>query len=298
VRSIAVALLAAVLVACAVDETAWRDCVHCPELVRVPAGEFMMGSTRSETEQHAVKREHAVVEWPQHKVTIDYDFLIGRFEVSKAQYREFVEATARESSECLEYNGKRYEPVAGSGWDNPPFRQQDDHPAICVSWDDATAYTEWLSERTGEHYRLPSEAEWEYAARAGSAAARHWNEVDGDACAHANVADRNAPRPKFECADPYAYTAPVSYGIENKFGLVGVLGNVGELVADCGLPDYAQASGSAVAVTTGDCTRHVGRGGSWWNDAYYLRSARRYSFAGAYSIVGFRVVRELQAKPE
>ena len=279
------------LVACGSDKP--TECSHCPELVRVPAGEFMMGSTRAETEEHAVKEEHAVVEWPQHRVSIERDFLIGRYEVTKAQYGAFVEATGRDATECLEYNGERYEPVAGSGWNNPPFEQQDDHPAICVSWDDAAAYTEWLTRQSGKRFRLPSEAEWEYAARAGSTGARHWKPEDGDACAHANVADRNAPRPQFDCVDPYPHTAPVSYGIENEFGLVGVLGNVGELVADCGLPDYAEATGTADAVSSGDCTNHVGRGGSWWNDAYYLRSARRYSFSGAYSIVGFRVVQEL-----
>jgi formylglycine-generating enzyme required for sulfatase activity len=269
-----------------------RDCEACPELVEIPSGTFMMGSTPAETAEYEVRQHHAVVEWPRHEVTVANAFMIGRYEVTRAQYRAFAEATGRDAAECLEYDGTAYQPLAGSSWRNPPFAQQDDHPVVCVTWDDAAAYARWIAEATGKNYRLPSEAEWEYAARAGTEGARHWRAEDGDACAHANVADRNSPRPQFDCEDPWPYTAPVSYGIANEFGLYGVLGNVGELVADCGLPDYAEASGDTRAVMQGDCGRHVGRGGSWWNDAYYLRSARRYSFAGAYSIVGFRVVRE------
>lgn len=283
--------LLALLTACGATPRNVQDCAFCPEMIEIPAGRFLMGSTKAETDAEGVPLHHAEVEWPQHEVEVA-PFLIGRYEVTRREYAEFADDTGRADSECLVYDKPRYRAAAGSSWRDPTFEQGDDHPVICVDWEDAHAYTEWLSEKTGKRYRLPSEAEWEFAARAGSTGARYWDPDAGDACAHANVADRASKRPQFDCADPYPVTSPVSYGIPNAFGLYGTLGNVGELVADCGLPGYAQARGDSAAVSSGDCTKHVGRGGSWWNDAYYLRSARRYSFSGAYTIIGFRVARD------
>ena len=260
-------------------------------MIEIPAGRFLMGSSPAETDAERVPLHHAQVEWPQHVVDVA-PFLIGRYEVTRREYAVFVEETGRANAECLVYAKPRYVAAAGSSWRDPTFDQDDDHPVICVDWEDAHAYTQWLSEKTGGRYRLPSEAEWEYAARAGSTGARYWDPDAGDACAYANVADRTSERPQFDCDDPYPETSPVQYGIPNAFGLYGMLGNVGELVADCGLPDYSDAGRSAAALMTGDCSKHVGRGGSYWNDAYYLRSARRYSFSGAYTIVGFRVARD------
>ena len=276
------------------EPAAAEDPVPIPEMIELPGGRFLMGSTPAETEAHGVREHHAVVEWPQHDVVIDTPFAIGRYEVTVAEYRAFAEATGRPASACLVFEDGQYHERAEVTWLEPGFEQGDDHPVICVDWNDAVAYADWLSEQTGRRFRLPSEAEWEYAARGGTTGARYWNAADGDACAHANVADQSSPRPQFDCSDPYPATSPVDYGIPNDFGLYNVLGNVGELVADCGLPDYASASGTQAAVTDGDCEKHVGRGGSWWNDAYYLRAARRYSFSGAYRIVGFRVVAEIR----
>ena len=278
---------------CAAPPPFVSDCSRCPEMVEIPAGRFLMGSTDSEAVAEGVPVHHAEAEWPQHEVVIERPFLLGRYEVTRGEYAAFVADTGHPSRECLVYEHRRYQPATGSSWQSPTFEQGDDHPAVCVAWEDADAYVRWLSAETGQRYRLPSEAEWEYAARAGSVAARYWDADTGDACAHANVADRASERPQFDCTDPYRHTAPVGYGIPNAFGLYGMLGNVGELVADCGLPDYADAGNSGTAVTSGDCGKHVGRGGSYWNDAYYLRAARRYSFAGAYTIVGFRVARDL-----
>lgn len=268
-------------------------CEFCPDMVEIPAGKFRMGSTPAETSSYGMPDHHSKVEWPKHEVIVSEPFLIGRYEVSRKEYAYFVDQTGYGARECLVYKDKRYQAAAGSSWENPTFKQGDNHPVVCVDWHDAMAYVHWLSTETGESYRLPSEAEWEYAARAGTTGARYWDDKNGNACAHANVADQNSQRPGFDCTDPFPETSPVDYGIPNAFGLYGMLGNVGELVADCGLPDYAQAGNGTAAVREGDCENHVGRGGSWWNDAYYLRAARRYSFSGAYTIVGFRVARQL-----
>jgi formylglycine-generating enzyme required for sulfatase activity len=103
------------------------------------------------------------------------------------------------------------------------------------------------------------------------------------------------PRPQFACDDGQRFAAPARFGRSNAFGLYGMLGNVGEWTADCGLADYATTPRDGSASATGDCSTHVGRGGSWWNDAYYIRAARGFSMAGGYDIVGFRVARELRA---
>ena len=235
-RTMFLAVLLAIAGGCGASDRVSDDCAYCPEMIPIPAGRFLMGSTPDETVRAGMPRHHAEVEWPQHEVSIEEPVLIGRYEVTRAEYAHFAEQTERPARECLVYEDKRYQPAAGSSWRNPPFAQDDDHPVICVDWDDANAYTEWLSDVTGHRYRLPSEAEWEYAARAGSVGDRYWNARNGDACAHANVADRESPRPQFECVDPYPETAPVNYGIANDAGLFGMLGNVGEWVADCGLP--------------------------------------------------------------
>jgi len=277
----------------AADPPGLSDCEYCPELVRIPAGEFRMGSPQAETDREGAPAFQADPERPQHDVVIADAFLLGKYEVSRKEYRQFVEQSGYEAGECLEYTGGEFIVAKDTGWDATPFEQGENHPVMCVNWQDAVAYTEWLSDRTGKHYRLPSEVEWEYAARAGTTTARYWGDGVDLACEYTNVADASSPRPQFDCTDPYPFTAPVDYGIANDYGLFGMLGNLGEWVADCGYPDYADASGDATAVTSGDCSKHVGRGGSWWNDAHYIRAARRYSFAGRYTIVGFRVVRDL-----
>lgn len=286
--SLACALM---LVGCAA--TMPKDCSYCPAMVRIPAGAFLMGSTPSETEQFGMPDRHATVEWPQHRVVVRRDFLMSKYEITRAEYAVFSAATSRSAKPCLIYSNKKYSAHSDSSWRNPLFEQGDDHPVVCVDWADANAYADWLSRETGFKYRLPSEAEWEYAARAGSSTARYWDDTLGNACQYANVADASSERPQFDCTDPYTHTAPVGYGLENAFGLNAMLGNVGEFVADCGLPNYASADGESSAKMSGDCSTHVGRGGSYWNDAYYLRAARRYSFSGAYRIVGIRLVRDL-----
>jgi formylglycine-generating enzyme required for sulfatase activity len=146
-----------------------RDCSDCPELIVVPASTFGMGSPDDE-----VGRD--VSEGPQHPVTIARPFALGKFEVTFGEFRKFVEATGYAVNQTC--------------WNDPNFfpdyRRTDRDPVICVSWDDARAYAAWLSEKTGKPYRLPSEAEWEYAARAGSRTIYPWGDRAADACSNAN----------------------------------------------------------------------------------------------------------------
>ena len=276
----------------------WRDCDACPELVAIPPGTFWMGSDPAETEREGVPEHQAAPERPRHLVSIGRSFAMGRSEVTRSEYAAFADATGRSAAPCLVYANKRWYAEAGASWREPPFAQGTNHPVVCVNWADADAYVGWLSEQTGYRYRLPSEAEWEYAARAGTTTARYWGDGVAEACRYANVADAQAPRPQFECEDPHPYTAPADYGIANGFGLYGMLGNVGEWVRDCGYPDYAVAPRDGRPAPDVDCDTHVGRGGSWWNDAYYIRAARRFHMAGGYFIVGFRVARDIDPTAE
>jgi formylglycine-generating enzyme required for sulfatase activity len=125
-----------------------RECADCPEMVVVPAGSFTMGAPMNEPERSSS-------EDPQHVVTVSKAFAVGRSHVTRDQFAVFARETG-------------YTANSGCDWRNPGFRQEGAHPVVCVSWDDAKAYVDWLATKTGKPYRLPSEAEWEYAARAGT----------------------------------------------------------------------------------------------------------------------------------
>jgi formylglycine-generating enzyme required for sulfatase activity len=170
--------------------------------------------------------------------------------------------------------------MAGKSWRDPGFKQGAAHPAVCLSWNDAQAYAAWQSKRSGKTYRLPSEAEWEYAARAGTSTSRYWGEDPKQACKFANVADRNlrAKYPNFpihDCDDRHAATAPVGSFLPNALGLYDMLGNVWEWTQDCWSEGYAGAPRDGSAWLEGDCGRRVVRGGSWIDGPGFARAAFR-----------------------
>ena len=162
-------------------------------------------------------------------------FALGRYEVTRDEYAAFAVATGHDGAPCwaaVTGDGTRESDAAS--WRSPGFPQTDEHPAVCVSWDDARAYVRWLSSETGWSYRLPSEAEWEYAARAGTGTAWYWGAGTSEQCANANGADA-AARQRFErwsgaaaCNDRRVFTAPVGTFGANGFGLFDMLGNVFE----------------------------------------------------------------------
>ena len=169
----------------------FRDCPACPEMVIVPPGEFAMGYGRLRGSGGGVPAAEA----PKHAVTINYWVAVGRFEITRGQFTDFLKVSGYEASSarnCNSLNLGDMQWAADDGaksWRNPGFEQSDEHPVVCVSWDDAKAYVNWLSRHTGKHYRLLSEAEWEYAARAGSDGLRPWGDNESDTCRHANVWD-------------------------------------------------------------------------------------------------------------
>ena len=267
----------------------WRDCDECPELIAIPAGVFTMGSPASEKGRH--ERES-----PAHQVAITRPFAIGVYEVTRNEYSRFVRAVDHSSDleSCLVNEGHLWKERPGQNWRILAFPQTPRHPVVCVNWYDATAYVSWLSQTTGFEYRLPSAAEWEYAARAGTNTPWYWGDSTDEQCAYANGADETTDLPwRAQCNDGHAQTALVGVLQPNAFGLHDVLGNAWEWVQDCFNWSYEGAPADGSAWEEGDCTARAMRGASWASTPTYLRAAHRAGqHAGFRSdYVGFRVVR-------
>ena len=268
----------------------FRDCPDCPEMVVIAAGRFDMGSPPTE-------RGRLDNEGPVHPVTIGYRFAVGVHEVMRGEFDHFVSATNRAMGQsCWAWDGKWSERPR-TGWRDPGFPQDDEHPVTCVSWNDAKAYVRWLSERTGKPYRLLSESEWEYAARAGTATARYWGANSSAQCRYANGADAGTDYPQsVGCDDGHPHTSPAGSYNANGFGLHDLLGNVFEWLEDCWNDSYRSAPSDGGAWESGDCDRRVFRGGAWLNEPRFLRSAFRVRYAPGYrsNVLGFRVARTLE----
>ena len=274
----------------------FRDCPECPEMVVVPSGRFRMGSPESEEGRRDDGREG-----PVHPVTIGRPFAVGVYEVTRGEFARFASATGRSTgNSCWVYDGEVWKERSGRHWKSPGFRQTDDHPVVCVNWNDAQAYVRWLSGRTGKKYRLLSEAEWEYVARAGTRTARYWGEGESGQCVYANGADRTAKRHNSgwtvaDCDDGHYQTAPVGSFHANGYKLHDVLGNVWEWTEDCWNDSYQGAPRDGSAWTSGECGRRVLRGGSWSDVPGFLRSANRSRDTAGFrfNYDGFRVARTL-----
>ncbi len=164
----------------------FKDCADCPEMVVIPAGSFEMGSPASEAGRDSD-------EGPQHRVTLAKPFALAKAEITRGQFAAFVADSGHQTGDkCWTFEGGKYEERSGRNWRNPGYSQQDSHPIACLNWGDAKAYANWLARKTGKPYRLPSEAEWEYAVRAGATTARYWGESPDQACSYANIADQTA----------------------------------------------------------------------------------------------------------
>ena len=238
----------------------FRDFDAAPEMVVVPAGEFWMGSKDGEGFDS---------ERPRHKVTISQAFAVGKYPVTFAEWDAYA---AGGLGGILGF-GKRHSP-SDRGWG------RDRRPVINVSWDNAKAYIKWLSDKTGQPYRLLSEAEWEYACRAGSETAYSFGDNESDLGRHAWYSSNSGGK-----------THPVGEKAANGFGLHDMHGNVWEWCEDPWHGNYNGAPDDGSAWTTGGSGIRVLRGGSWGNDPQYLRAARRgiYSPGNRYYGIGFRV---------
>ena len=286
----------------------FRDCPDCPEIVVIPTGTFTMGSTPEETRHANLREDIAPREWPARRVTIPKAFGIGRFEISRAEYGRFVSASGHPDGDaCITWNQAtdKWEQVTGASWRKPGFPQDERHPVGCLDLADARAYVAWLSAATGQRYRIPTEAEWEYVARAGTTTLQSWGDSFDDVCLHANSSDLDRadahggleaePTRFFDCRDGFVYTAPVGSYPANQFGLYDVIGNVWEWVEDCFYPTYQGAPADSSAWIHEGCDRLVVRGGGWFSRVWFVRPAGRSREGPEYRsmTLGLRVLREL-----
>lgn len=246
----------------------FKECGHCPEMVVVPAGELIMGSPMS-------KPDRSPEEQPQHTVVFAEPFAVGRFSV-----------TFDEWDACVAARGCDGHVPSDEGWGRGR------RPVINVSWYDAKAYVAWLARTTGADYRLLSEAEWEYAARAGTATPYWWGTSLSTSRANYNghvVSAANA------AGEYRRQTLPVDAFEPNPWALYQVHGNVYDWVEDCFNATYQGAPQDGSVWRTGDCDRRGHRGGSWFSNPWALRSAARHrNFAFTrFDFIGFRVARSL-----
>jgi formylglycine-generating enzyme required for sulfatase activity/DNA-binding winged helix-turn-helix (wHTH) protein len=279
----------------------FKDCDACPEMIALPAGAFMMGSP--EHELRLAQRDG-----PQRRVTIAKPFAIGRFEITVDQFATFVaETEAAIGSHCriiaaFDRSPPPWKVAPGASFREPGFKVSGMHPAGCISWHDAQAYVAWLRRRTGRPYRLPTESEWEYAARAGTTTRYSFGEDEAQLCAYAKFADLSTEFSwRGACRAQAAVYGPMPVGSlkPNPWGIFDVHGNVWEWVEDCWTSDASEAPTDGSAFMRPErCELGVVRGGSWFSGSTRMRSAFRISAPTAHPFqqYGFRVALSLDER--
>jgi formylglycine-generating enzyme required for sulfatase activity/class 3 adenylate cyclase len=280
----------------------FRDCANCPEMVVVPAGTFQMGAPPSENERFNVTVNEANHDQPQHPVTFAKPFALGKFDVTREQFAAFAAATNfHPRPGCQTVVNGVWSPQPQAAWENPGFEQTARDPVVCMNQLEIGAYLAWLSNLTGKHYRLPSEAEWEYAARGGTTTAYYWGNDAKDACVYENVGDQTYGE-KYNvtgvipCRDGFSDIAPVGSFKPNPFGLYDMLGNIFVLTGDCWNDSYNGAPNDGSAWTAGDCTKIVTRKAAFGNSHPGMFRAANREFEGDVikrNRVGFRVALSL-----
>jgi len=312
-------------------EEAWAKYLGVPvvytnsigmKLVLIPPGEFDMGSTqaeielaekeRQEADSSAVALEYLRTEAPRHRVRITKPFYLGMYEVTVREFKDFVLAVGYRTEAEEDAGGRGagwgYNVASRSfqfgpnySWRNTAFQQRDDHPVADVTWNDAGEFCEWLSRNEGRAYRLPTEAEWEYACRAGSTTTYSGGDDVRSLQATANIADAACKRQisgttwAHPWDDGFAFTAPVGSFTPNALGVYDMIGNVSEMCADRWAADYYGRSPRCDPKGTPRGHLRAGRGGTFYSDAYRCRSAWR-SFGWApvsWASNGFRVACEV-----
>lgn len=273
------------------------------KLVYVPAGEFEMGLEVSP--EKAVEQSGGAPDWyanqlPHHRVRLTKPFWLGARHVTRGEFARFVReidyrTDAERQGNARTWNGTKFTKTEEASWRRPGFEQTDEHPVVCVSHDDAVAFCRWLSAKESQRYRLPSEAEFEYAYRAGSQGAFVWGDRADDGQGWANCADRTARETfagwtTFDWSDGHLYTAPAGSFRANAWGLHDMAGNAWQWTSD----RFGAYSAGDVVDPTGPKTgtHRVLRGGSWYGAPCSVRASYRSKIDPDYrgSNVGFRVV--------
>jgi formylglycine-generating enzyme required for sulfatase activity len=280
-------------------------------MVWVPAGSFMMGaSIETEAKQGLPVYTRGRAQ-PVHKVTFERRFAIGKYPITVAEFRTFVQETGYDTgNSCFtqhENDGHMiYEEARGYSWRDPGYPQGDNHPVVCVSWDDAMAYAAWLSKKTGHRYSLPNQSEYEYALRGGTTTTFFWGDTrtdhDDPACLYANVGDLDNSHAmgsqvpttrdyRFQCSDGWVFTSPVGSFRPNPFGLYDMVGNIFEHLEDCWTVNHEGAPSDGSTRRDGDCNGHPAMGGA--DVAFIAYAGSRHVRDNDYHghTYGFRLVR-------
>lgn len=271
IRGLSVPVAAAPVIERRVPVGPFADCDTCPSMIAVPVGRFVMGSPPLEKGRRDTEGPVDVI--------LKEPFAVGRFEVTRDQFLAFAEDAKQSIGGGCSVNGRSQ---TSANWRQPGFEQAGNHPVVCITWREARAYVAWLSQKSKKTYRLLSEAEWEFIARAG--VTTEFTHGSSLGTSHANF---NRARDG---------TIPVGYTSANQFGLHDVHGNAWEMVEDCWNPDltFNQLDGRPT-VLRGDCSQHVIRGGGWDTSAAQSRLAARSMLdtGSSANTVGFRVARVL-----
>jgi Uncharacterized conserved protein len=260
----------------------------------IPSGRFTMGSSAAEQQwavDHGATAKSVEDESPQHTVVVP-SFAIGKYDVTRAEYAKFVSETGYPPGDGCGHDGFKWIKQPDRSWQNPEFTQSDRDPVVCVSWNDARAYIAWLNGKVGSDsprsdkrpYRLPTEAEWEYAARGGTTTLFWWGDDINETSRNAWFKDNSDAR-----------TQPVGLKPPNRFGLYDVTGHVWQWTQDCYAPNYANAPSDGSAAERDSSCLRVDRGGSSMHPEWLLRSAPRERNPADYRYMslGFRVARSL-----
>lgn len=257
-------------------EAVFQDCSECPEMLPLAPGSYRMGM--EDGGRAYLMATLGLAQSARKDVTIGYSLAVSRHEITFAQWGACVA-----DGGCGEYQ------PPDEGWG------RESRPVIHVSWNDAQAYVRWLSDETGHAYRLLTEAEWEYAARAGSTGAYAWGATAGHAWANYGAPDCPPCTGRVEGADQWLNTAPVGSFPPNAFGLFDMSGNVYEWVQDCSMQDLPREPANGAAFEMEACENRVIRGGAWYSDPHRVRSAyRAYNTPDRRDpVIGFRVARAL-----
>jgi formylglycine-generating enzyme required for sulfatase activity len=291
----------------------FRDCPECPDMVVIPGGTFTMGSPESETGRNEIENS-------QKKISLR-SFTAGKYPITVGQWSAFVKETNRPTTRGCSWSAlkdttrKPWENNPDASWQHLGFSQDDNHPVVCVSWYDTQDYVQWLSKKTGHNYRLLTEAEWEYAARAGTNTAYYWGSVPSHE--YANYGADSGYVGIAAGRDQWQYTSPVGSFPPNAFGLYDMLGNVWQYVEGCFTPSITElpADGSAYKADivlnnmtgrlsrmngTKSCERRMLRGGCFGDPPRLIRAGFRNSTPAPGTTlencrtagVGFRVARD------
>lgn len=280
----------------------FQDCNECPRMIVISAGSYERGATEEDLVKLGVRKDMMALYAPKHAVVIDRPLALGKLKVTRREFAAFIQNSDYKIPKgCYWNDGRQWILDAGRSWDSPGYPQTERDPVVCINSDDMQAYLGWLNGKTGRRYRLPSETEWEHAARGGAKTTHYWGESAADACLYDNVGDLSGKErfgwsDSIPCRDNFLFTSPAGSFRANPYGLFDIAGNAREVLADCRTQSYENAPRDAAVWRAGDCRFRTARGAGWNNFRVWRLwpGARDWVAAGSRNFsAGFRIALSL-----